>query len=970
MIRRRLLRAVTALVVAVTGGALAVPSSAQAYGVRTLYPSTWAWTDSAQPHTSFVGHKTDAPVGRWVDDQEEAHISRFYVSYDLTPLRGRSIHDADLAVRERRVTDCSRTAPIELWRTGGIGPATSWKKAPTELERVAVLSRAEAQPCPNGYLVQDLTDALRAALARGDSTITFGLRIAAGAEKDKSLSRWVAYNVPLDVWQNTRPTVSDATQSLPTGTCGTAQSPVPVNGNGTSFQAKVSDPDPNDWPWAAFAAWPVDQPDQRREQRGVGYGGGVYRVDWNTSDYPHDTLVAWAARADDGYDRSDWSEPCHVRVDRVAPAQAPEVTSTDYPAGSWPGSGGVGVPGTFRFDPKGEADVTRYRVYDSSLGGNQIVNAPAPGEAATFTWTPRRSGPHRFEVVSIDAAGNVSPEREYEFVVRYTEPDVEVDVAGVGLPSRITMRSPIAEVTSFGYRLGDAPEVRVPATDAAATATVTFASAGPVELSVTAYVGEQVSGVHTRSVQVDDAPTVTSDDFVFPDRDGIVGQAGEFAFRPRTTDVVAYRYWFNHADEVRVPAAPDGTATMSWTPEQPDWYSLYVRSERADGSLSEVAQYQFSVIDNRPGVYSGDLVVWPRRDGVGVPVEFSFDTAMPDVTGFVYRFNDEAEQTVPAEFGSARISWTPSRSGEQQVTVRSRFSSGELSPPREWPFSVWSGPVIDSPQYGPGGTGGRVDQPATFTFRPGLPNVQRYTYRFEQGVEQTVEAAADGTATVTYTPGSPGYQTLEVTSHSADGTVSDLRTFAFIVDDNRVSVYGWYGPWHPQGGIGVPGHVSFHSQLFPNVVEYLYRVNDGPEQTIAASTEGTSTYLTITPDRNGENTLYVRQRTKDGQPSPITEYVFLVGTAPLVTSTEYPNNTWGGGAGTPGTFTFGGGTAGIVEFEYRIGGDEPRTVTAVDGSASMTWTPSEPGGYDLTVRGRRADGTWTDTTTYQVLVRY
>ncbi|RKN58727.1 hypothetical protein D7193_09435 [Micromonospora costi] len=950
-----------------TGGALAVPSPVHAYSYSQIPASSWAYTDSSRPHQAVVGAQADAPVGRWLDAEENAHTSRFYFTLDLSSLAGRQLLDVDLVAREKKVTDCTKGASVELWRTAAFTSGNSWKNPPAELERLGTIDAGAGREC-SGPLAQDLADAVHAALARGEKALHLELRLSAEAERDRSLSRWLWYRPTLSVQHNGLPTVG-ALSVYPGRGCGDATHPVAV-GRSTTFAAKASDPDQNEWVDVTFAAWPVDQPDQRTERGGGSYGGGQeHRTEWDMSSYPHGTVVAWTARSFDGDGYSDWAAPCYVRVDRQPPAQAPEVSSTDYPAGrDWPGSGGVGVPGTFRLDAGGDTDVTSYRLYDTSTGMDMRVDAPTPGAAAEATWTPRRSGPVRFEVTAVDPVGNASPVRVYEFMVRDTEPEIRVEVAGTRLPSTLTMRSPVTEVTSFGYRVGEGAETRVPASAGAATVELVFPDSATYKLTVAAYVGDQLSGVATDNVLVNDAPTVESADFAFPEHDGVVGREGSFTFRPRTTDVVAYRYSFDYEEPIRVAAAADGTATVPWTPQQANWYTLYVRSERADGSLSAPRSYEFSVIDNRPTVYSGNLVSWPRRDGLGLPIEFSFDTAMPDVTEFVYQFDGEVERTVAAEYGSARVTWTPDRAGERQVTVRSRYASGELSPPAVWPFQVWTGPVVRSTTYDSDSVDGRVGKEATFTFQPGLPDVQRYTYRFDGGDEQSVDAAADGTASVRYTPGLAGYQTLEVTSHGADGTSSQTRTYAFIVKSDKVTVYGYYNEWGINGGIGVPGSMTFWTELFRDVTEYRYQLNDGPEQTLAASTDGTGTTFTLTPDRNGTNTLSVRQVLRNGEVSPATEFSFEVGTAPRVTSAEYPAGSWSGGAGQAGRFTFSGGTAGIVEFEFQVGEDDARTVPAIDGTATVTWTPPYWTGYTMTVRGRLADGTWTDTTSYSFYV--
>ena len=181
---------------------------------------------------------------------------------------------------------------------------------------------------------------------------------------------------------------------------------------------------------------------------------------------------------------------------------------------------------------------------------------------------------------------------------------------------------------------------------------------------------------------------------------------------------------------------------------------------------------------------------------------------------------------------------------------------------------------------------------------------------------------------------------------------------------------GGYSEYAPRGDIGSVGLFGFYTQLFGEVTEFRYHLNDEPEQSIAASTEGTTTYVQVPLNRNGLNILYVQSRTAAGELSPVTEYRFLVGTAPRVVSAQYPDQVWSGGAGVPGTFEFSGGTAGIVSFEYQLDGGDTVTV-AVDasGRASVVYTP--PNNFEthsFAVTGRLGDGSATDTTVYYLYV--
>ncbi|MFI6759568.1 hypothetical protein ACIBF5_10585 [Micromonospora sp. NPDC050417] len=950
------------------GCAVVVEAPAASAAYATLAPTTWAYTDSHQPKASFVNPSVDVPVGTRRDADGNAHTSRFYFTYDLTSLKGQVVHQATVYAPERSVTDCAVEAPVELWRTGPIKEQTSWKRAPAELERIGEQTLGGVGECPSGF-GYDVVPAVNAALARRDAKITFELRIPQARETDPALGRTFRNRPSLTISSNHPPTIADARLESPDAGCGTRNRPSKVNHYST-LAAKVSDRDQFAFLSGQFATWPVTDPQQRQEIGGSSYGDGTVRGNPDLSAHPHGTVLAWAARGYDNQDYSAWTKPCYLEIDREAPTKAPVVISTTYPETVDPSSpvdgGGPGVPGKFRFDAEGDRDVVAYRWSDGS-GIVERVAARRPGGPATITYTPRRDGPIWFRVTALDAAGNAGPEREYEFYVRRTAPGVTVDVAGLHLPSTVKMQSSAPEATGFSYQFDGGPEVRFPAVNGAGQAEVTFTESGYPQLTARTYARNKVIGVTTTTIRVDDAPNVESADFSF-DREGVVGRAGTFTFRPRNTEITAYTYSFDHGEQQRIDAAGDGSAVLTWTPVEAGYQTLWVRAVRADGAVSESTGYSFGVIDPRPGVYSHDLVSWPRRDGVGQPIELQFDTRMPDVAGFVYKVDDGPELSTPAEFGSARVTYTPQRAGDHTVVVQSRHLDGTLSPAREWPFQISSGPIVTWIEE-PDGDGGQTGQLATFRFQPGLPETVEYRYTFSYGEEQTVAAGADGIATVTYTPTNPGYQPLDVTSVSADGTVSETRMFSFIVRDPLVWVSGQYADWRTWGGIGVPGSMSFSTQLFPEVVEYRYQINDGAEQTLAAAIDGVTTHFSITPDRNGENLLRVRSVTAAGQFSPVTEYRFLVGTAPLVTSTDYPSNVWAGGVGVPGTFVFSDGTPGIVEFTYRVDGEEPITVPAdAEGRASVVYTPTTSSVHYLYVSGKKADGSTTDESQFMFLV--
>ncbi|GAB4052424.1 RHS repeat domain-containing protein [Catellatospora paridis] len=958
-----------AALVTLVGTGVLVAAQPAAAGYAGFDAVTWAYTDSHDPGKSFVKRAEDAPVGTRIDAAQQKHTSRFYFAFDITSLRKQVIHAADIGVRERSVAECGAETTIELWRTGPITAHTSWNKPPAELELLATRHVTPTWSCP-GWIGAEILDAVSAAVARGDAKITFGIRLTAADEQNPALARTVAAGAGMTVSSNVPPTVSDPRASAygGEGSCGTLRKPTAANRT-AYLSATIADPDNSGYTNGQVALWPADHPDQRTEVDAWTYGPNKISREVDL-DYGDKTLVAWSARSYDQQDYSPWTKTCYLVVDRTAPAQGPVVTSPVFVDDESIPSGGEGLAGKFLFDARGDRDVTAFRYYVSSLGYSQIVAAKHPGGRAAISFTPKWAGSHTLTVVALDAAGNAGPETQFNMWVPWTAPGVQVEVGGVGLPSTISMQSSLAGLTGFSYQIDGGQEVRFPAAaDGTGSAPLTFTHAGFSNVTARTYVKNKVAGQVVREVLVSDAPTVSSEKFNW-EHQSVLGDQGTFTFRPGITGVTAYEYSFSGNDGwQRVAAQADGTAVLDWTADRAGWLEMLVRTVQADGSTSEPMQYYFEVADPRPVIWSDAGTSYPRTDGVGLPSSLTFNSWMPNITGYAFTFDGGPEQTISG--GSyAYTTVTPTHPGANTVVAQAIYADGTRSPARTYTFQITDAPIVswNGDNMMPGDT-------ATFTVRPAQQGVVSYRYAFDSyypgDATQTIPAAPDGTAAVPYTVASPGYHVVEIAGVRADGTTSDFRIYGFIVSDPTVGVYGYYRDFMTMGGIGVPGWMSFHSGMSRQVVKFVYQVNGGPEQDVPMPPESASASTTITPDRNGVNVLTVKSLMTDGRYSPTTTYDFLVGTAPYVTSAQYPNSSWAGGPGVAGEFRFSGGTGGIVSFVYTIDGQTAGEVAPnADGAASVAWTPAQSGSYTLRVHGRLADGTTTDPSTYYIYVRY
>lgn len=165
-------------------------------------------------------------------------------------------------------------------------------------------------------------------------------------------------------------------------------------------------------------------------------------------------------------------------------------------------------------------------------------------------------------------------------------------------------------------------------------------------------------------------------------------------------------------------------------------------------------------------------------------------TRMPNPTEYEWGIagSDERGKAAAGADGKATITWTPKDDGYHTLSVRATNATGAVTDWTSVSITTYSRPDVSSTDYPEWTYGGGVGVPGKFTFRPyeTTPDVVAYVYVYDNGrdpgPEQTVEAGADKAATVTITPTQPGYNHVKVRAKSADGTLSGLSTYTFIVN--------------------------------------------------------------------------------------------------------------------------------------------------------------------------------------------
>ncbi|GLY42008.1 hypothetical protein Amsp01_080310 [Amycolatopsis sp. NBRC 101858] len=875
-----------AVLVAGSISVLTAPAASAADGFvpsATVARASWGYVEAATPTTAHAGGTGTAPVGTTV---RGATAARSFFTFDVARFKGTHVVSAAVTAKETRAADCGKRS-LELWRTAPFTSRSSWVKPPAELERLATAGKP-ASGCVVADARFDVTAALSAAAARGDKTVTLELRVPAGQEFDPRYARDFADNVALQVGYNTAPAAPTALENNDVA-CTPGAPGTYLNPNHRDFTPSVvmsgnfTDPDAGDELTARYELWPADQPAAKRQLDAPVYEGGSGSVLVKSEDLTEGATYAWHVRGDDGTDVSPWSTTCYFTVDRVVP-NAPAVTSDVYRTDVGGVQGDVGVPGHFTFDANGSGDVVSYE-YSIATGGwtdPHTVTPDHPGGPVTVTWAPTDSGWTYIYAFAIDRAGNRSQSLSSGFYVNESRPDI----------------------WSVQYPQG------------------------------------------------------------WTNLDGGVGIPGVFTFSPMTLEnVVEYQYRLDDGPTLSVLAGDDHKGAATITPPTGGFHDVYVRSKTASGYIGAERGYHFQV-DDMPTVTGADGVLL-----LGAPRTLTFAPRAAGVTSYDYSFilnggSPGTVKSVPAgPDGTATITWTPDRTDYIQVRIRSH--SGTAEPTLERSVSL----TIDGAAPKVTVTGGsHPGEAAHAVFSSKVPDVARYEYSIGSEPPHTIAARADGTAEVTWTPATGGWQTVWARATTAGGITTDQGYGSVFVHDEPDVTSAEF----PKNGTtaGHPGRFDLVAHQ-PGAVEFVYRLA-GQEVTVPVGADGRAS-VGWTPPGYDSYQLSVRTRDAAGTLSTETSYSFSVFSQAIITSDDYPEGRFGGGPGVPGTFHFSSASDSVASYDYTFSGpseDESGTVAAgPDGQATLTWTPKEPGYYSLTVSHRYGTGGYRTDRYYSFFVR-
>ena len=854
-----------ALGLAASGLGFAPPAHAMSFGPGS--PASWIVTDSATPAKVSADPVGDTPVGSFLAGGVK-HVHRAYFTYDLAGLRGQALHAATFSSAETSVQDCGTAAPVEVWRTGPVTAGTTWANPPAEVELVRAADFGPGALCPGAYLGADVLAQVDAALARHDQTITFEVRIGAGAEGKIRAGRMMR-PFRLTVAANHVPTID-----RPGPGCGMPGQPSAA-GARTTLSLHVTDRDGDRPAGATFAVWPVDQPGQRKQFRGSGGLDPTGVAD--LSGYPAGTILAWSGQVRDADDTSTWSDPCYLTVDRTAPRTPPVVSSATC-------SGDQNVPSGFVFDAAGDPDTVAFAWYDDRSGRRGQVAARRPGGRARLSLSPDPAGDDSLQVSAVDAAGNRGPAVAYAYCPRDIPPPVPGgDAPGVasaefawdhdavlGHAGSFTFTPHGADVVAYLYDFGSGDQQRVAATaDGTATLRWTPPRAGEFAVNVSSVAADGAISASARSTfyVIDTRPVVWAD--AGPSG---VGLPTQLTISTDLPGVRRYLYSVDGAPERSVPYAYQ--AAVPVVPAHAGATVVTVRSQLADGSTTPASTLTLA-ISAAPLITPVPALGSPAIAGRIGSVKLS--PGAPDVTSYRYTFSGSAgEQTVAAgPDGTATVPFVPDRPGWQVLTAVSVSRDGAISAARRDPVVVadpqvrvtgsWSGP---EPAQGMG-------VPGTFRLLGDLADqTTEYLWHVDDGPVQIVprDPAAAYTL-IPYTPGQVGPGTFAVQRKFRDGSLSPVTDYHFevgtlprVAADPAESTPGWMTTLSLSGGM--PGVVSFDYQVTGD--------SDGAVDasgTVLTDSDGAAQVAFTPPTADGYRAI-VTGHTADGTPTDTTTYRF------------------------------------------------------------------------------------------------
>lgn len=415
---------VRSMAVGVASGELSlVPDRQLLTGRGTRYPvyidpswsgSRTAWTQvwSNLSTTSFWNGANDSEdLARVGYDATDGKTTRSFFKFDTSGVKGKHILKATLQTQEVWSRSCT-AREVQVWETGVISSATTWKKQPSWITKLAAKSVAKgwSSSCSAGGVEFNVTAHVVKVAKLGRDTLDEGMRASVPAESNKDTLSWKKFksNPSITIVYNTVPGKPTNLTTDGSSTCTTGSGRLVIGTATPTLRASVSDAD--NAVMAHFQWWTSTGTDPVGAYTSPSVAGKkptVVATKIPSGAFSNGAIAKWRVRAEDGTDSSAWSPWCEFLIDTTRPP-IPTVTSTAFPDGA-EGDAVMGKASSVTFGANGGTDVTSYQysVNGDATTLDKTATPSAAGGSVTVAVLPDRFV-NWINVRSVDKASNKS----------------------------------------------------------------------------------------------------------------------------------------------------------------------------------------------------------------------------------------------------------------------------------------------------------------------------------------------------------------------------------------------------------------------------------------------------------------------------------------------------------------------------------------------------------------------------------
>jgi hypothetical protein len=426
---------VRSMQVGVASGEVAlVPDRELLTGKDTRYPvyidpawsgSRTAWTQawSNLPTTSFWNGANDAEDEARVGyDATDGKKVRSFFKFDVSGVKGKHILKATLQTQEVWSRSCT-ARQVQVWEVGTISAATTWKKQPSWITKLAAKSFAKgySSSCPAGGVEFNVTAHVVKVAKLGKDTLDEGMKASATAESNKDTLSWKRFknNPSITITYNTVPGKPTNLTTDGSSNCTTGSGRLVIGTATPKLRASVSDAD--NAVKAHFQWWLQDGTDPVGAYTSASVAGKkptVVAATIPSGAFSNGAIAKWRVRAEDGTDNSAWSPWCEFLIDTTRPP-IPTADSTAFPDGA-EGDAVMGKASSVTFGANGGKDVVSYKytLNGDATALDKTATPTAAGGSVTVSVTPDRFV-NWLHVRAVDKAANQS---EVATVVFYADP--------------------------------------------------------------------------------------------------------------------------------------------------------------------------------------------------------------------------------------------------------------------------------------------------------------------------------------------------------------------------------------------------------------------------------------------------------------------------------------------------------------------------------------------------------------------